>query len=724
MAAPVWVLSVDLQTKTATFQSGMADAAKAARGSFNDIKSGASEMGRATSTNMGEARHGVMLLGEEFGIHLPRALTTFIASLGPVGAAMEAAFPFLALITLATLFIEHLSKMKEKGEQLTEAQAHFGIVAANVLNELDDRLLQAGIHADELAGNHLAALEKQLTLIDHQTLTDLRHAFDELAKGADGTFAHLKKSWYEFGVGSDGAKASLERFQRQYDDLLAHRKGDEANKLLDDTIQREQRILDLAKQAQPLKLSGNSNTDTDAYNKLIAARVELQKMGADWSKIDLQSQESLVGSLQTQVDYVKERNELNTQEKKNDRTADAQRAQQEAEATERAWESAIDKRASAEQRFYAEQKKRREESTKSAVQEAAKEAELQMKAAEAVNKLGLEEARANDQRTLASYLEFLNNKKEKLDESHKLGIVTEREHAEQMIDVYREQYEAQKAYLDIQISRTQDPDKKLQLQRQLTEETLKYGSALGKVNESLRRYESTWTDYFAKMDAATKNVGRNVRVELEGSVDKAVNGFSSGFAKTIVEGKNLVASLRGTAADIAESFIESATKQLLMHEMVVIAHTAGNVQMAASDKATAAESQLAAAKAGAAKAYQAMAGIPIVGPALGAVAAAGAFALMLGFEKGGIVPGVGQGDIVPAMLTPGEAVLTKDMTEKLSRASGRDSESPAPTRPIHVHVHHSPTIHALDAESMERVLNKNAHVVAKHVTNQVRKLNR
>lgn len=25
MAAPVWILSVDLQTKTATFQSGMAD---------------------------------------------------------------------------------------------------------------------------------------------------------------------------------------------------------------------------------------------------------------------------------------------------------------------------------------------------------------------------------------------------------------------------------------------------------------------------------------------------------------------------------------------------------------------------------------------------------------------------------------------------------------------------------------------------------------------------
>src|SRR4051794_32321517 len=105
MAQPVWVLSVDLQTKTATFQSGMGDAAKSARGAFNDIQQGASGMSSHVGTNMTEARHGVMLLGEEFGVHLPRALTSFIAGLGPVGAAMEAAFPFLAIIVGATLLI-------------------------------------------------------------------------------------------------------------------------------------------------------------------------------------------------------------------------------------------------------------------------------------------------------------------------------------------------------------------------------------------------------------------------------------------------------------------------------------------------------------------------------------------------------------------------------------------------------------------------------------------
>jgi hypothetical protein len=158
MAQPVWTLSVDLQTKTAAFTTGLSDAAKSARVSFGDIKDGAREMGADAGYSMGEARHSVMLLGEEFGVHLPRALTSFIASLGPIGGALEAAFPFLAIAVGATLLLEHLSKLKEEGQKLTEAQRNFGNTFASVLNNLNDKLLEAGIRADELSGDHLAAL--------------------------------------------------------------------------------------------------------------------------------------------------------------------------------------------------------------------------------------------------------------------------------------------------------------------------------------------------------------------------------------------------------------------------------------------------------------------------------------------------------------------------------------------------------------------------------------
>ena len=204
MAQPVWVLSVDLQAKSAVFMTGMSDAAKAARGSFEDIKTGAREMGQETSYSMMEARHGVMLLGEEFGVHLPRALTTFIAGLGPIGAAMEAAFPFLAIAVGATLLLEHLAKLHEEGEKLTQSQMHFATAAQDAFNTLDKKLLEAEITADELAGDHLAALQKRLELINKESMEDLVHQFDILAKAADAVFAELKSHWYTFGIGASG----------------------------------------------------------------------------------------------------------------------------------------------------------------------------------------------------------------------------------------------------------------------------------------------------------------------------------------------------------------------------------------------------------------------------------------------------------------------------------------------------------------------------------------
>jgi hypothetical protein len=45
---------------------------------------------------------------------------------------------------------------------------------------------------------------------------------------------------------------------------------------------------------------------------------------------------------------------------------------------------------------------------------------------------------------------------------------------------------------------------------------------------------------------------------------------------------------------------------------------------------------------------------------------ADAFASVLVLENGGVVPGVGHGDIVPAMLEPGDAVKPKRLTEGLT----------------------------------------------------------
>ncbi len=256
---PVWVLSVDLQTKTATFQSGLSDAAKSARGAFTQIKGGAGEMGREVSGSMSEARHGVILLGEEFGIHLPRGVTSFLASIGPVGAAMEAAFPFLAIAVGATILIEKLVKMHEEGLKITEDQAKFATAVNNAFNQLDAKLLQAQIRSDELRGDHLGALKLQLELIDKQSMEELVHSFEDVAKMADVVMKSLEGHWYTFGIGSDGAKHALDELKSKYEHLLSlHTDAgkQDASNLLTGTLKTAQDVLQAQHAIQANRNSG------------------------------------------------------------------------------------------------------------------------------------------------------------------------------------------------------------------------------------------------------------------------------------------------------------------------------------------------------------------------------------------------------------------------------------------------------------------------------------
>lgn len=92
-------------------------------------------------------------------------------------------------------------------------------------------------------------------------------------------------------------------------------------------------------------------------------------------------------------------------------------------------------------------------------------------------------------------------------------------------------------------------------------------------------------------------------------------------------------------------------------------------------------SRFGAAKIGAVKAYSAFAGVPIIGPALGAIAAAAAFAFLMAFQKGGLVPGFGSGDSVGASLTPGEFVIRQPAVQAIGvgnlAAANRTGRLPA-----------------------------------------------
>jgi hypothetical protein len=114
-----------------------------------------------------------------------------------------------------------------------------------------------------------------------------------------------------------------------------------------------------------------------------------------------------------------------------------------------------------------------------------------------------------------------------------------------------------------------------------------------------------------------------------------------------------------------------------------------------------------------------MSNIPVIGPALGAAAAAATFAGAMAFQEGGIVPGTGVGDIVPAMLEPGEGVIPKSLMESMKNGNGgAPSNHYTVNAPIHMNAS------ALDADGVDEVFEKHASKIQKHFENTLRKMNR
>src|SRR6185437_7484244 len=122
MAQPVWVLSVDLQTKTATFQSGMAEAARSAKGAFNDIRSSAGQMGEGTSKGFGDIRHSLGLLDNSIrGAH--GAAMADAIRLTAQWVDISAALPFAAMAGGALLVGGGVLEVIKKFQEYRQAAA-------------------------------------------------------------------------------------------------------------------------------------------------------------------------------------------------------------------------------------------------------------------------------------------------------------------------------------------------------------------------------------------------------------------------------------------------------------------------------------------------------------------------------------------------------------------------------------------------------------------------
>ena len=133
---------------------------------------------------------------------------------------------------------------------------------------------------------------------------------------------------------------------------------------------------------------------------------------------------------------------------------------------------------------------------------------------------------------------------------------------------------------------------------------------------------------------------------LSAWLQKQQSVYTGEFSKVIMGKESFVKAMQNADSQLASQAIKAALQSLTSLETIQ------------------GRAKLSSAKTAAAEAW-ADAGNPIVC----ALAAAATFAAVIRLEKGGIVPCTGIGDIVPARLEPGEAVIPKQMTEMLSHAA-------------------------------------------------------
>ena len=201
------------------------------------------------------------------------------------------------------------------------------------------------------------------------------------------------------------------------------------------------------------------------------------------------------------------------------------------------------------------------------------------------------------------------------------------------------------------------------------------------------RLKKNWDSMFA-------GINRDFTSTIDGMM-KHQETFAQGMVKMW---NNMVESMVNALLKVA---LEWAEQELL----ITVLHLTGLETREAADIAFSMKKRLWNAEDAAGSAYNSVVGIPIVGPVLAPIAAAVAFAAVMAFEQGGIVPG-GSGASA-ALLHPNEMVLPAPLSQGFQKMLGAGGGGAGGN----THIHYSPTVHSYGAGGMEDMLKSHAATI-------------
>lgn len=334
---------------------------------------------------------------------------------------------------------------------------------------------------------------------------------------------------------------------------------------------------------------------------------------------------------------------------------------------------------------------------------------------------------ATDSRDNSKLQDLFKVQEAQIKQAHDLGLMSEKQYAEQLKAVYKQEEEALESLLNVEIKKAQADAaakgaagdlagqnaslvKAVELQKQLNAATAEFQAKILGVDTASIKANASWMNFAHAMKVSTQDLGTQIRVNLQQSIDGMIKGFSQGVAKMIVEGKNLGKAMKQLGQQMLESMIsmlvEWATKWVMTHTVLAALNRAFDAAELATAKAK--QVGMVSMAAGQAAAWQfadVMEAVPFpanIGVAPGAAAAA--FGETMGFaaaEKGGIIDG-SLGEAVPIVGHGKEMVLPADLSQGLqsmirsnrfptgglnpSTMSSLSATSNAGGQQLHVHV--------------------------------------
>jgi len=291
------------------------------------------EAAKRSTSSVREAKGEAALLGEAFGIHLPRHVRSFVAELPGVGAALSAAFSITAILFVIKALDDATNKLADFLFKVGDGITRTGdwnkalMSQAEAMQKAQQGLDAFGKSADELSREKIDALRDKINEQGHAaaqaaiTMRQYEATFGEAASSQ----AAYKDAQQQFVVSTKAATVAAKEHQLAIEELLKT----EAEEARAKNLQRLTQEIELRKKLADVQVmaaqvvSGLSKENADEIRYQISVKA-LQGLALAESKFGKDS-ENKVRELNASIEALQTEHALKTTQELKKQTDDTEK---------------------------------------------------------------------------------------------------------------------------------------------------------------------------------------------------------------------------------------------------------------------------------------------------------------------------------------------------------------------------------------------------------------